>query len=360
MSWQMSNRYREDVTAAIINYGSSDDTAALIASLLPDVASIIVVDNSGDLPDDERFSSATIIRPRHNLGFGAATNRAAAQASTRWLLILNPDVRLTEGSLEQLVAASRELHAPLCGPRFYWDEDCTLQLPPALGHPLWLLSDRNLPHNSISAEPDITQLAMARHERFWKEQGTFTEPVLSGACLLVDNTWFRENRTAIFDEAFFLYYEDTDLCGRLMRKGIMPVCVADASAVHFWNQSSEPPEGKAVLMKASEKIFLDRYYPNGAPPLPLSKNTPAFTDLGSMLESPVLDVPPGCLKIDLGVQEDFIVFVRARNPGPTFKFNTPMWQRIRPGTYYMRAVDAQGNARAHWRWMKPEQPENQA
>lgn len=344
---------QQEVTAAIVNYGNPEDTIDLISSIKDQVNSIIVVDNSNDIdPASADFKKINLITPDKNIGFGAAVNLAAIQSQTRWLLILNPDVRLQKNCLQQLLNASCQLNAPLCGPRFYWDDECTLQLPPALGHPLWLLSDRHNPNSNLSDSTDLSALAITRHCRFWKENAPFSEPVLSGACLLVDNQWFTQHKMPIFDEDFFLYYEDTDLCGRLMRKGVMPVCVADAHAVHYWNQSAEPPEGKASLMKDSEQIFIDKYYPNGPPPLPMTVKKVEFSELGKLESSPELVLPDQTAHIDIGVQDDFIVFARANLRRKAFTFNTSMWQRLRDGTYYLRAVDKAGHGLSYWHFEK--------
>lgn len=349
----MSPSSRQDVTAVIINYGSRRDSAELAKKIESQVRNIIIVDNSNEIDGtDAAFRHTEVITPLRNIGFGAAANLAARQIDTRWLLVLNPDVRLKRNCLKLMLEASSQMHAPLCGPRFYWDDACTFQLPPALGHPLWMLSDRHIPDRDLAGSTDLTALAIARHKRFWSEQSAFSEQVLSGACLLIDNHWFRQNNMPLFDEAFFLYYEDTDLCGRLMRKGVMPVCVAGAHAVHYWNQSSEPPAGKAALMCASEKIFLDKYYPNGAPPLPQSDTTPDIPDLGSFTDSPALILPRETRHLDLGTQDDFIVFTRTAIAQPAFSFSRALWQRIRPGEYYFRASDAEGNALQYWRWRK--------
>jgi len=349
----MNSCFHPEVTAAIINYGSPGDATELVNRLAGEVAATFVVDNSNDL--DDSFSSVgntCVIKPGKNLGFGAAVNLAADKAESRWLLILNPDVRLKRHCLSRLVEASRDLHAPLCGPRFYWDDACTFQLPPALGHPLWLLSDHHVPNMTVGKTPNISAMAIVRHERFWQERAPFSEPVLSGACLLVDNHWFRQNKMPIFDEDFFLYYEDTDLCGRLMRKGVIPVCVAGANAVHYWNQSSEPPESKTRLMRDSEKLFLEKYYPNGAPPMPSSGPSASFEELGVFSSSPVLPLPVGTDALDLGVQEDFIVFARTTIRKSEFTFSSPIWKRLRPGPYLLRAMDATGNPLQYWRLEK--------
>ena len=251
-----------------------------------------------------------------------------------------------------MLEASRDLHAPLCGPRFFWDEACTLQLPPALGHPLWLLSDRHFPDRNPVDIPDLSELAIIRHERFWQERAPFSDPVLSGACLLVDNHWFRQNHMPIFDEDFFLYYEDTDLCGRLMRKGVMPVCVPGAKAVHYWNQSCEPPEGKSALMQSSEQIFLEKYYPRGAPPLPATVSPADINELGERSGPVTLTLPQGAKHLDIGVQDDFIVFARTSLRKRSYRFADAMWARLRAGDYFMRACDASGQPLAYWHLTK--------
>jgi GT2 family glycosyltransferase len=344
---------QQDITAAIINYGGLKDTSELASKLDSQVKKIIVVDNSNDISSGDRLhETAEVITPLKNIGFGKAVNLAASHTDTRWLLILNPDVRLKRNCIKHLLDASVQLHAPLCGPRFYWDDACSLQLPPALGHPLWLLSDRHVSSRDLSDEINLTALAITRHEAFWKEQAPFSEPVLSGACMLVDNHWFQQNKMPIFDEDFFLYYEDTDLCARLMRKGVMPICVAQATAVHYWNQSAEPPESKAELMRASEKIFLDKYYPDGAPALPLTDQINEFTELGDLDTAPALLLPSNTRYLDIGAQNDFIVFARATVEQSSFTFSRTMWRRIRHGSYYFRAIDQDGNPLQFWHWTK--------
>jgi len=344
---------QQEVTAAIVNYGSSNDSAALVAHLRDQVRETIIVDNSNDIDATlSEFQHTRVITPDINIGFGAAINLAARTLKTRWLLILNPDVRLQRNCLKHLLEAAKQLHAPLCGPRFYWDDACTLQLPPALGHPLWLLSDRHSPNQRLSEIPDLSQLAQARHVRFWKEKAPFSEPVLSGACLLIDNHWFLQQNMSIFDEDFFLYYEDTDLCGRLMRKGVIPVCVAQAKAVHYWNQSAEPPQSKATLMSQSEKIFLQKYYPGGPPPLPQSEKLTDVIELGEINSFTALSLPNQACTIDIGVQEDFIVFARATPKDPSFTFSTSVWDRLRVGHYFLRAVDDNGRFLQFWHFVK--------
>lgn len=344
---------RQDVTAVIINYGSRKDCAELAKSLEHEVCQIIVVDNSSEIVhDDPAFRHTRVITPAANIGFGAAANLAARQCQTRWLLVMNPDVRLLPNCIIHMLDAAEQVHAPLCGPRFYWDDACTFQLPPALGHPLWLFSDRHMPDKNLAETTDVSTLAIARHKRFWSEQTPFSEPVLSGACLFFDHHWFTQNDMPLFDEDFFLYYEDTDLCGRLMRKGVMPICAPQAYAVHYWNQSSEPPEGKATLMSASETIFLRKYYPDGAPPMPPGKPAPEIISLGHIDATLTLDLPAGTRHLDFGVQDNFIVFARTDIEQDVFMFSADLWQRITPGTYYFRAVDADNSTLACWQWQK--------
>jgi hypothetical protein len=105
-------------------------------------------------------------------------------------------------------------------------------------------------------------------------------------------------------------------------------------------------------MRASEKIFLQKYYPHGAPPLPTSLSPGTVTELGILTQSPTVTLPAGTCHLDIGVQDDFIVFVRANTSQPAFTFTKVMWARINNGDYYMRACDETGQGLAYWHWTK--------
>ena len=170
----------------VVDNGSSDNTAAQVAQHLPQALWL-------PLPA--------------NLGFGAANNRGVAatatpsglgrqdshsgQAGTDFVLLLNPDCTVEPGALDALVAtADRHPDAAAVAP---------------------LLLDRQ-------GRPDISY--RWRTDR-WASHGPGADATCcvgfaSGACLLVRRAAMA--RIGGFDESFFLYYEDDDLCIRLQQQ----------------------------------------------------------------------------------------------------------------------------------------------
>src|SRR5690606_20622589 len=294
---------RTAITAVIVNYGSPDDTVGLARALEGQVARILAVDNSGDLTAVPHAPAGLeILSPGRNLGYGAAVNLAAAQCATRWLLVLNPDVRPLDDCIDQLWQAARQHDAPLAGPRFYWDDACDFLLPPALGYSQPQLFSQHLHAAGAIAHYSLARQDLARHEAFWQRQEPFVEPFLSGACLLVDLDWFRAQGEPVFDERFFLYYEDTDLCARLLGHGRPPLCVPAARAVHYWNQAPQPAQGKLQLMMESEARYRAKFYSQPLPrPAIEQRYTPPSQDLGEHRDSPQFDLPAGTARLDFAM-----------------------------------------------------------
>jgi GT2 family glycosyltransferase len=365
---QANNAARTAITAAIVNYGSPDDTVRLAKLLQTQVARVIVVDNSGDVEapatppakSTVRWWSARpapafeLLNPGRNLGYGAAVNLAAARATTRWLLLLNPDTRPLDDCIGALLEAALAHQAPLCGPRFYWDDARQFLLPPALGYTQWLGFAY---HCHGSGDIDHHSLALAhaaRHDAHWLRREPFAEPFLSGALMLVDLQWFRAHQEPVFDERFFLYYEDTDLCARLLRHGQFPLCVPTASAVHYWNQAPEPPAGKQQLMQASEAIYREKFFPE---PLPLPalppRFAPASVDLGDYAQSaPLFPLPAGTARLDLGMEPNFMQYMQTVARGAQFRIPDQLWQQLKAGAYHARARDSAGRFLGQWHWRK--------
>ena len=180
----------------VVDNASRDDTAAAVARALP---------------------AARWMPQSRNLGFGAANNVGWRAASTEFVLLLNPDGRLLPGALQALVAA-----ADLC---------------PQAAAVAPQLVDR---HGRDEAS------ARWRTDR-WASRGPGVEGLAcvgfaSGACLLVRTEAMR--RIGGFDEDFFLYYEDDDLCIRL-QDGFGPLLFEPEARVQHASRGSVG--GRAVL-----------------------------------------------------------------------------------------------------------------
>lgn len=205
------------VAVVIVSFEARDDLAACLASLEAHAGQAIetvVVDNASadGSPDLVAPTRATLIRNETNVGFGRACNQGAAATAAPCLLFLNPDARLTAGALDALVRVlDQDPGVGIVGPRTL-NADGTPQV--SFGPGLGLLAEwrqRRLVRGVRRRDP-------ATLRRVEALTATASEPDwVSGSCLLIRRGAFEQ--LGGFDEAFFLYEEDVDLCTRARAAG---------------------------------------------------------------------------------------------------------------------------------------------
>ncbi len=181
------------VTAVIVNY----HTTPLIRPILDDLAhvsildEIIIVDNSGDYTSVHHSGEMIpkVVSPEENIGYGQGINLGVAAVASKWVLVVNPDMRIPSGAVERLVEGAEIAGAVLAGPRFYWDDEKQFRLPPALGASAWMDYAQMCQTRSRFEADHFAFYWQIRHDRFWNETAPFVEPFLSGACMLIDRKW---------------------------------------------------------------------------------------------------------------------------------------------------------------------------
>lgn len=205
------------VTVVTVTYESARALPGFLAAL-PAGLGLVVVDNASR---DEgavlaAAQGAQVLRNPVNRGFGAGCNIGLATVRTEFALLANPDARLSAAAVEALVAAADLFpDAALFGP-------CILD---EAGHRV----------RSWDAEQSRRRrLPRRRDAEPWPE-GPLCAEFLSGACLLV-----RVSGGLRFDERFFLYYEDDDLCASARALGLGLVLVPGAEVLHEGGRSSAP------------------------------------------------------------------------------------------------------------------------
>jgi GT2 family glycosyltransferase len=180
----------------------------------------------------ERFPHVRVLRMAHNVGFAVANNLAAACAVGETLLLLNDDAWIEPGALDRLhrrlesdpsiALVAPRLVSPAGRPRFSWSSDRGL-----LGEAVQRLRNP-FEGNALNHGPVEGLL------RRVLGPGWYT-----AACVLIRRRAFDE--VAGFDPAFFLYFEDADLCVRLRERGWRLVQEPDAVAVHVGGRGALDP-----------------------------------------------------------------------------------------------------------------------
>ncbi len=214
---------RPCVSVVIVSYNSSETIGHCLASLYesssPWLERVIVVDNlssDGSIKLlEEHYPDVCLIKNRTNLGFSKACNIGAALARGQYLLFLNPDAFVDGGTIPELVSIlDARANAGCCGPVVYNqngipDPACRRGFPTpwnALGRLFYL--ERLFPSSRTISSYSLHWLGFEREA---------TVDCVSGACLCIRSSDFEALRG--FDEDFFLFGEDIDLCKRLANLG---------------------------------------------------------------------------------------------------------------------------------------------
>ena len=260
-----------EVTAILVNYNAGGELALALQSIREDCAALaweaVVVDNAstdGSAAVVETIPQVTLVRNVTNVGFGRAVNQAGALATSPLLLFINPDCRVLPGAVPTLRSVlDAEPSCAVAGPQIL-DPDGTVQ-GSARGDPDMLtgLFGRTgalrvlLPFLPVARRNVVTEDAVRTGA------SSMVVDWLSGACMLVRRDAFLS--AGGFDERFFLYWEDADLCRRLRNRGFHIRYVPGATAVHKVGQSSQTARRSSIrAFHASAYLYYATHVAPGA------------------------------------------------------------------------------------------------
>jgi len=249
-----------DISVIIVNHNAAPYVRAAIASL-PTATKrsfeTIVMDNS-DSPTDN--CGADIYQTVENRGFGAACNEGAALASGELLLFLNPDSQLQPGALDAAYRMLEETEkAGLVGirtllPDGSFEPGCLRGFPtPERAAAYYLGLERLFPKSRLCGGYHMTWLNRAQNQEV---------DCVSGSFMLLRRALFE--KLGGFDEDFFMYGEDMDLCCRVKEKGLRVLYCADGSMLHHHGKCGRSPRQTAAFYDAMT-IFYEKHYLNRYP-----------------------------------------------------------------------------------------------
>ena len=186
----MSNSY--DLTVIIVTYKTKDEILFNCINSINKKIKIINIENSNDISHknkiEKKYENVEVILSGKNLGYGTANNLGLKKAKTRYVLISNPDVEYNNDFFDQInFYLKGDIEFSVIGPTY---NDQTIYL--SYGN-----LDGDLNKNEFN-------------NFFLKEVG-----YVVGCSMLLDTN----NINTIFDENFFLYFEEADFCKRINSTG---------------------------------------------------------------------------------------------------------------------------------------------
>ncbi len=244
------------LSVVIVNFNSGHHLSACLGTVVEnleglelDTRDVLVMDNASS---DGSERATKIFAPRvalqvnrENLGFAKAANQGIAATSGDLILLVNPDCRLGRGAVATLANELRMFpECALLGPRIL-DEDGTVQ-GSARGDPTMLtgLFGRSTLLTRLFPEAKLARAHVRTGEALASGLSSIDVDWVSGACMLARRDALQD--AGGFDERYFLYWEDADLCRRLRARGYGIRYVAGASVVHTIGQSSKASRVLAV------------------------------------------------------------------------------------------------------------------
>ena len=236
--------FYKDITIIIVSY-KSEKMIIRNLEIIKKFPTIIINNSRSDkfntLIDD--FKNIKLITPDLNLGYGRANNLGVNQSKTPYFLIVNPDILLNEKLINTLYSTFLNYNDDIgvVGPALY-DSNMKRRTNGSISHVKKIRGSKlsssinNIPEDNMCCD------------------------FLVGCCLFMKRDFFME--LGGFDKDFFMYFEDNDLCDRIIKNGKTVVEVPSAKVIHLENSSSKKNSFQnyklAIIHKISEYIYLKK------------------------------------------------------------------------------------------------------
>tara|TARA_B100001123_G_scaffold340667_1_gene386155 strand:- start:14 stop:904 length:891 start_codon:yes stop_codon:yes gene_type:complete len=227
----------QNLTVVIVTLKSENIIDQCINSINQELP-IIVVENSNNSQFKDRLESKykniKCILSKSNLGMGSGNNIGIREAKTDFVLILNPDVLLDTNTLKELFSASEQL------------SDFSILAP----------LEKRFPNYGIIKEKYISDIEKEINK---DKNHPFKVQWVDGFAMLLNKKKLEED--VYFDESFFMYLENNDLCRRITQKGGSVFIVPKAKINHLSAKTVDKEfENEVELSRNWHWIWSKFYY----------------------------------------------------------------------------------------------------
>lgn len=241
------------LSAILVNYNAGDELRRALQSIADEMHGqpweAAVVDNAsidGSAATVAEFAPhASLIANARNVGFARGVNQGLAATTAPRVLVMNPDCRLVAGAIAALGAElDRHDFCAIAGPRIL-NPDGSLQ-GSARGDPDMFtgLFGRTAILGRLAPWLPLAKRHVVSAAAVRSGHQSVVVDWLSGACMLACRDALA--RVNGFDERYFLYWEDADVCRRLRAAGYHVRYVPGATAIHRVGQSSNTVRAAAI------------------------------------------------------------------------------------------------------------------
>ena len=338
------------ISVIIVNYHSARLTRRAVSSVCGEGEDleVIIVDNTASEEEKSQLQApfqgnVHLIFNSLNEGFARACNRAFSVSRGEWVFLLNPDSYLLPGALKRLKEfMAGNPRAGAAGPKIYWDDRKTFLLPPSLFPSAGGELSLQLGRLSKMFAAFYSMRYRRRSLEVWGARAPLEQKALSGGHVMLRRSAL-DACGGLFDERFFMYYEDSDLMLRLRKARYGLFVVPEAEVVHNYVHDAR----KMELMRESKGLYFDKHFRDSfsmriADGLSRRKSADArrgFMNAGKT-KSPLRIEIPGKLRkrwlFEWSPSPAFMPSVGCFGSGPVMAFPQEAWDLLGPGTYFAR------------------------
>jgi GT2 family glycosyltransferase len=290
-----------DVVISIVCHETVDRATECLRMLHDDPdrrtsVAVVVLDNLSTTPVAEsiakEFPEVQVLTPAQRSGFGANHNTVIRATESRYVLVLNDDTSVPAGAIDAMVAYmdARPVVAAV-GPRIV-HEDGTPQ-PAAFRFPS--------PAATALFAATLGQVGMVQSGRSTPGRVDW----IGGSAMLLRRSAL--DRIGLFDEGYFMYHEETDLCRRLHYAGFEVHYCPQVSIVHdHWGASAAVPYRRVDEAHRSRRRYWHKHHgPVGAR---VASLLDAYRYLAAAVVARLVEVVPARLRPSAAREWDAAVF----------------------------------------------------
>jgi len=232
-----------DLSIIIVNYNVKEFLQNLLHSIEKASAEIskeiIIIDNASDDGSveviKEKFPSVILIENKINVGFGKANNQGLKIVQGKYILFINPDCIISEDTFNKMISFFES--NPDCGLAGckILNSDGTLQLACRRSFPgPWTSFTKVTGLSNIFPKSKI----FARYNLTYLDENKTNEvDAISGSFMMMSKDVYQ--KIGGFDEQFFMYGEDLDLCYRVQKNGYKVYYVHNTQIIHYKGESTK-------------------------------------------------------------------------------------------------------------------------
>ncbi len=253
------------VSVVIVSFNVRGFLESLINSLRRSLegidSEIIVVDNSSD--DDtveflkKNFKDVKLIDNHLNIGFGKANNQGVKASSGQYLLLINPDAVVGENTIKEMLAFSNENPDAGATSCKVLNADGTLQKTCRRGFPTPWVAFTKI--SGLSALFPRTRLFGRYNLTYLNPEEDHEVDAIGGSFMFIPRHVFDE--VGGFDEDYFMYGEDIDLCYKIKRAGYKVYYTPRTTAIHFKGESTRRSNiNQTYEFYRAMSVFVEKRY----------------------------------------------------------------------------------------------------